>query len=298
MKISINWLRDFVDIPENLSGKRLAELLTLHTAEVEGIHDENARLENIVVGKIIKVKKHPNADKLVLTDTNIGEKIVQIVCGGKNVRESLTVAVALPGAWVNWHGAGPAIKLEKTAIRGEESFGMICAGEEIGLAHSLAGEIMELDSGFKPGTPLAKVLKKDDIILEIDNKSLTHRPDLWGHYGIAREFAAILGKKLKPYKTKASFPKKGAPLTITIKNPNIVPRFTACLIKNVNIEPSPKWIQQRLESVGIRPINNIVDVTNFVMLEYGQPMHAYDRKKVATDTLEARLAKNGETIET
>lgn len=298
MKISINWLRDFVDIPRTLSGKHLAELLTLHTAEVENIHSEASKLENMVVGKIVKVKKHPNADKLILADTNIGEKIVQIVCGGKNVKEGLVVAVALPCAWIDWHGAGKTMQLEKTAIRGEESFGMICAGEEIGLSPSPAGEIMELDQSLRAGTPLATALGKDDIILEIDNKSLTHRPDLWGHYGIAREFAAILGKKLKPYTAKAKFSSNTTSLTISMQAPKIIPRFTACLIKGIKIGQSPEWIQQKLGSVGVRPINNIVDITNFVMLEYGQPMHAYDRKKVATDTLEARLAKKGETIET
>ena len=151
---------------------------------------------------------------------------------------------------------------------------------------------------------LAALLNKNDVILEIDNKSLTHRPDLWGHYGIAREMAAIYNTKLKPYEKavplakEKDIPTTQSPLNITIVDKEICPRFTSCIIKNIKVKESPEWLKQDLIKVGVRPINNIVDITNHIMLGLGQPMHAYDRKMVETDTLEIRYAKKGEFIET
>lgn len=306
MKISLNWIKEFVDLPEKYSAKELAELLTLRTCEVEGFEDQKINFSNMVVGKVHGLRPHPNANKLRLAYTDIGGKIVQIVCGGQNLAQNMLVPVALPGSIVNWHGAGELAELKETKIRGESSFGMICAGEEIGLERSPEGHIMNLSESFpemlskppKPGTPLAEALGLDDIIFEIDNKSLTHRPDLWGHYGMAREFAAFSGKKLKPFAPKVSFPKKGSAVKVGLQKPDIAARFLSAIISGIRVEESPQWMKNRLEFCGIRPVNNIVDITNYVMLELGHPMHAFDRNIVKNDTFVVRFSKPGEKIET
>jgi len=306
MKISLNWIKQFVDIPEKYSSKELAELLTLRTAEVEGYEDQQIKFANMVVGQIIKVKPHPNADKLKLVDTDIGgSEPVQVVCGGVNVADGMFVPVALPGAVVNWHGAGETVELKETKIRGEKSFGMICAGEEIGLPKSPPEYITDLSElrtkmglkKSKPGTPLATALNLNDVVLEVENKSLTHRPDLWGHYGMAREFAAFLGLKLKPLNPKVVFPKTGPKIKIDVK-PTVASRFLSVIIGGIKVEASPAWLQDKLTAVGMRPVNNIVDITNYVMLELGHPMHAFDRAVVKSDCFVIRFAHEGETITT
>lgn len=307
MKISLKWLSKFVEIPKDISPQKIAELFTIHTAEVEGVIEEGKEFENMVVGKVLKVKPHPNADKLRIAETDIGEKTVQIVCGGINLKENMSVAIALPGARVKWHGQGNLITLEQTKIRGEESFGMICAGEEIGLPPGAEHEILDFSCYataklLKPGTSLAEALGKNDTILEIDNKSLTHRPDLWGHYGIAREMSAIFQTKLKPYE-KAVKLSKNEDFTdkklvkIEIENPEICRRFTACVVTGIKIEESPDWLKRDLIAVNVKPINNVVDVTNHLMLGLGQPMHAFD-KKIVGDHLIVKYAKEGEKFET
>lgn len=310
MKISLNWLKQFVDIPAPITPKKLGELITIHTAEVEEVADLAASYDNIVMGQVISLKKHPNADKLTLVQVDIGQQTpVQVVCGGKNLKEKMKVAVALPGAWVKWHGEGEPVQLTETKIRGEASFGMICAGEEIGLENdnppgSTEVHIHDLSAlPAKPGTPLAKALNKNDAIFDIDNKSLTHRPDLWGHYGMAREVAAILKRPLKPLShfTTAPIDLKKTPakkFAVQIKDEKGCPNFDACVLENVRVMESPQWMKSRLQGVGLRPINNIVDVTNYVMLELGQPMHAYDRKIVGGYGLTVRHAKKGEKLET
>ncbi|MFA6436280.1 MAG: phenylalanine--tRNA ligase subunit beta [Candidatus Gracilibacteria bacterium] len=333
MKISINWLREFVDIktirsedfmktsslntpeevaqfidiPNTQSTDDVGRLITLHTAEVEEVEDMEKAFDKMVIGKILSVKKHPNADKLVIAEVDIAqEKPISIVCGGQNLKPDMLVPVAPPGSKVRWHGEGDLVELGEVKIRGEKSFGMICAGEEIGLdTDNLPGatEVRIKDLSYlkvKPGTPLAVALQKNDVILTVDNKSLTHRPDLWGHYGFAREFSVILKKPLKPLTPLLKY-KPGKPtakLNITIQDKEICPAFSGCILTNVEIKDSPDWLKNRLRSVGLKPINNIVDITNFVMVELGQPMHAYDRKKVKNDALIIRYAKKGETIET
>jgi phenylalanyl-tRNA synthetase beta chain len=305
MNISLNWIREFVDLPK-LSGKEFGWELTVHTAEVEGVIDEAKNYENMVIGKVLSVKKHPGADRLNLAQVDIGDRTEQIVCGGQNLFEGMLVAVAKPGAWVRWHGEGEPAELTEAKIRGESSYGMICAGEEIGLAPDNTAETKEVRihdltaTKAKVGTPLAEALNRNDTLLEVDNKSLTHRPDLWSHYGFAREFGAIFGKPLKkldPFlKIKPASGKEK--VSIKIENSTLCPRFSAAIMTGIKIEESPEWMKARLRAAGMNPHNNIVDVTNFVMLELGQPMHAYDRKVVGDDGFIVRTAKKGEKLVT
>lgn len=303
MNISLNWIRDFVDLPK-LSSADIAWRVTVHTAEVEGVIDEAKKFENMFVGEIMKISAHPNADKLRLVDVNLGKETKKVVCGGSNLELGMKVAVAIPGAVVQWHGQ-ETITLELAKIRGEESYGMICAGEEIGLADMQASQgsndhaILDLSLlKAKPGTPLAEALGRSDTLLEVDNKSLTHRPDLWSHYGFAREMSAIFGKPLKKLDTFLKIkPVAGKEkLTIKIEDNKMCPRFSAAILTGIKIEESPQWLKARLQAAGMNPHNNVVDVTNYVMLELGQPMHAYDRKVVGKDGFIVRNAKKGEKL--
>jgi phenylalanyl-tRNA synthetase beta chain len=220
MLVSLNWLKDFVDISDKIDLKNLKDLLTIKTAEVEGITNEGEQYENMVVGFVETLIPHPNADKLRIAKVSIGKETLQIVCGGENLKEDMYVPVAKIGAKVKWHGEGEPVTMERAKIRGEESFGMICAANEIGVDDKNAGprDILDL-SPLKPqiGIPLSELFEKNDTIIEFDNKALTHRPDLWGHYGIAREIAALTDKKLKPYSTKIGFPKTGETAKVEVK---------------------------------------------------------------------------------
>ena len=298
MLISLNWLKEFVDLPENLDPKELATELTIKTAEVDSVINEAESFENIVVGQILEITPHPNADKLRVTKVSLGKENCQIVCGGSNLREGMYVAIAKPGSKVRWHGAGDLITLERTKIRDVESDGMICAGSEIGVPDPTAKEKEILDlSAMKtaPGTPLSELLQKNDVIFEFDNKALTHRPDLWGHYGIAREIAVLTGAKLKPVKSAVKIPAKGEQIEVEVKDEKLCPRYCGLIIENVKVGPSPDWLQKKLKATDHGTHNNIVDVTNYVMLELGQPMHAFDKAKINKGIV-VRTAKKGEMI--
>ncbi len=302
MKISLNWLREFVDIPQNSSAKYLANLFTTKVAEVEKVIDESAAWKNIYVGQVLEINPHPNADKLRLAKVSLGKiGAITVVCGGNNLKEKMFTVVALPGAFVKWHGEGELVKLEPTEIRGIKSEGMICAKEEIGLEEETQpeGGIADLSAlKLTPGAPLAEALDKKDIIFEIENKSLTHRPDLWGHYGIAREFAAILDKKLKPYITRPNIPKSGrSGMEIIVKNQKLCPRYCGVIIENIKVDSSPAWLVQKLKTIGRGAHNNIVDITNYVTEEIGQPLHAFDINNISEKII-VRTAEEGEKITT
>lgn len=305
MKISYNWLRDFVKLPDSTAPETVAEQLKLSTVEVEGVENLGGTLGNVVVGKILKCDKHPNADKLKVCEVDLGAEKTTIVCGGSNVVEGMLVAVAKIGARVKWHGEGELITLEKATIRGVESSGMICGADEIGLSEMFPKkdekEIIDLTSlKLKPGKPLAEALKLNDAVFEIDNKSLSNRPDLWGHYGLAREVAVLNNRAVEPYKVAAVKPGKGN-IKVEVENPELCARYMAVAVGNVTIGPSPAHIQQRLLAVGQRPINSVVDITNYVMLELGQPLHAFDGKILERDGgyyLGVRSAKIGEKFTT
>ena len=302
MLISLNWIREYVDLPDDLTMDKLSYDLTMRTVEVEGSYNPADGLENIVAGKILEVKPHPEADRLRLVMTDVGlNEPVQIVCGGSNLEPEQMVVVALPGSFVRWHGEGEPVAIKKSKLRGEPSFGMICSSSEVGNLEELFpasddNEIMDIsDFKAKPGTPIAEVLNLSDIILEIDNKSLTNRPDLWGHYGLARELAAIYNSPLKP------LPKFKAPTNIdqypvTIENTDHCKRYVASHFKNLKVQASPWELQRKVWSVGMRPINNIVDMTNYVMLATGQPTHGFDESHVH-EGIVIRNAQAGEKLE-
>jgi phenylalanyl-tRNA synthetase beta chain len=280
MKLSLNWIKDYVEIPKDMRLSQLAYDLTMSTVEVEGMVEMGQSFDNMVVGVVDKILPHPNADKLVICKTDVGGgDIREIVCGGCNLSEGMKVAVAHPGAKLRWHGEGELIELKKVKVRGVESAGMICASSEIGLFDLFPFEdeatIIDL-SEFEAttGTALAEALGLDDVILEIDNKSLTNRPDLWGHYGIAREIATIYDLPLKEF--SAFTPPQAEGFEIIIDDSQRCPRYIGVRIEGVSIKPAPFEIQSRIWRVGMRPINAIVDITNYVMLATGQPTHAFD----------------------
>ena len=300
MKVSLNWIRDYVKLPEDMDLKRLAYDLTMSTVEVEDAVDLGASFHDMVVGEIREVLPHPNADKLRICRTDIGGEVKEIVCGGVNLREGMKVAVALPGAVCRWHGEGEPVEIKKSKLRGVESYGMICAASEIGLGDLFPTReeavILDLSAFDAPaGTPLADALDLNDIILEIDNKSMTNRPDLWGHYGIAREIAALYDLPMKEFPHFDRNVENTSGFHVTAEDAERCPRMTGTQIENVCVKPAPYWMQVRIWKTGMRPINALVDITNYVMLATGQPSHAYDSDHIAGHII-VRRAKAGETL--
>ena len=301
MKISLNWIKKYVTLPDRLTPKDIAYDLTLRTVEVESVIDTASKFHDIVVGKIIKISPHPNADKLKLCLTDIGEKEpVQIVCGGSNLYEGEYVVVSKPGAEVVWHGEGEPVKIEKTKMRGEESFGMICASSEVYLSELFPmndeREIVDLKGiDCRPGQNISEVVCMEDVVLEIDNKSLTNRPDLWGHFGVARELSAIYDIPLKPL-PELKIDSKVKEYDIEIEEPDKCHRYMGIEIENVYDKESPMWMKSLLINCGMRPINAIVDITNYVMMAVGQPTHAFDRTHVEGNKIIVRNAKKGEKL--
>lgn len=297
MKLSLNWIRDYIDMPADMDLSRMAYDLTMSTVEVEGAEKLADRFKNMVVGIITAIEQHPNADKLRVCKTDIGGEVKDIVCGGCNLSVGQRVAVALPGAFCRWHGEGEPVEIKKSKLRGVESYGMICASTEIGLGDlfpvTREAEILDLSAFDVPaGTPIAEALGLDDVILEIDNKSMTNRPDLWGHYGIARELAALYDLPLKEFKPFVTDAPCTAHVNTTIADTAACPRFICTQIENVGIKPSPFEMQSRIWRVGMRPINALVDITNYVMLATGQPCHAYDSDNITGHITVRHAAEN------
>jgi len=292
MQLSLNWLKDFVDIPKGVSALELGKRLTLHTVEVEKVEAQAEKFKNIIVGKILEVKPHPNADRLRLALVDIGKEKLEIVCGAPNIKPDQFVPVALVGAILP-----NGMEIKPAEIRGVKSNGMLCAEDELGLGSDHNG-ILILDKA-KVGQSFSGYLNLNDVIIEVDNKSITHRADLWSHYGMARDISAFLNSKFKTYKPKVGILKAKKvtfKFDVKIENFSLCPRYMAIGIAGIKIAPSPKWMQDRLAAAGMRPINNIVDVTNYVMLELGQPLHAFDKNFI--DKIIVRTAKTGEIIET
>ena len=301
MKVSLNWIRDYVKLPADADLKKLAFDLTMSTVEVEDAVDLGASFHDMVVGVINTIEQHPNADKLKVCKTDIGGgRVEDIVCGGSNLREGMKVAVALPGSVCRWHGEGEPVEIKKSKLRGVESYGMICGAVEIGLESLFPSteeaHILDLSDFDAPaGTPLAEALDLNDIILEIDNKSMTNRPDLWGHYGIAREIAALYDLPMVEFPHFDRNVENTAGFHVTVEDAERCPRYLSAQIEGLYVKPSPYQMQSRIWKVGMRPINALVDVTNYVMLATGQPTHAFDSDHIAGHVI-VRRAGEGEKL--
>lgn len=299
MKLSLSWLKDYVKLPKDVDMTKLAYDLTMSTVEVEGAEELARRFDGMVVGVIVEVLPHPNADKLRICRVDLGDGIYEIVCGGINLEAGMKVAVAIPGAVVRWHGEGEPVEIKKAKLRGVESYGMICASSEIGLADlfpsDTEGEILDLSAfDAKVGTPLAEALDLDDILIEIDNKSMTNRPDLWGHYGIARELAALYDLPLASFEQFKADCKSD--FTVAIDDKQRCSRYIGVEMDGVAVKPAPYKMQSRIWRVGMRPINALVDITNYVMLATGQPTHAFDADNISGH-ITVRRAQDGEKLD-
>ena len=272
----------------------------MSTVEVEGAESLAERFDKIVVGEIKEVLPHPNADKLRVCKVDVGtDEIKDIVCGGSNLEAGMKVVVACPGAMVRWHGEGDPVEIKNAKLRGVQSFGMICAAVEVGLDDLFPSnddhEIMDITSfDVAAGTPLATALDLDDIILEIDNKSMTNRPDLWGHYGIARELAALYDLPLA--QLEEYVPETKEVYDVRINDTERCPRYIGARVEGLSVKPSPFKMQSRIWRVGMRPINALVDITNYVMLATGQPTHVFDSNHII-DHIEVRRANEGEKLQ-
>ncbi len=286
MLISYNWLKEYIDL--NLSAEDTAEALTLTGLEVEDVIDRGGNLDGIVVGKVEECNAHPNADKLVLCKVDVGDEVLPIVCGAPNVEAGQYVPVALTGTSLPLGNNGEMVKIKKSKIRGEESRGMICAEDELGLGDDHSG-IMVLEEEAAPGTPLIDVLQLEkDTVFEI---GLTpNRPDATCHIGTARDLAAVLDQPLKKPHQEEAVPENdlGDKATIRITDTRQCGRYVGLMIENITVQESPQWLKNRLLSIGLRPINNIVDATNFVLHETGQPLHAFDYELLADHTIDVK----------
>ncbi len=285
MIVSLNWLKEYVDL-DGISVEEIVDKLTTSGSEVEEVIDRSSEFNNIVVAKVEEVKKHPNADKLFLCKVNDGNEIFSVVCGAPNVQSGQTVPFAKIGAVI----PNGKFEIKAAKIRGEKSSGMICAEDELGLSDDHSG-IMVLDDSLKLGVPLAKALKMDDVILDI---AITpNRADELSHIGIARDLSALFNRKMKlpEIQTNYTICEKNKFAEIHIENISACPRYTGIVINNVKITESPQWLKDKLISIGLRPINNIVDVTNFVLHEVGQPLHSFDLDKISGEKI---IVKNFE----
>lgn len=302
MKVSLNWVKEYIDIPVDLTNSQIAYDLTMRTVEVEDVVDTAEKFHDIVVGKITAVNAHPNADKLRVCMVDIGEaEDVQIVCGGSNLYEGEKVVVSKPGAEVYWHGENELMKIKDTKMRGVTSYGMICGAEEVYLEDLYPTDdptvIVDLgDIDEIPGQNIADVIGMNDTVLEIDNKSLTNRPDLWGHYGIARELAAIYKLPLKSL-DEFVVPEGLKDYDVEIDCTEKCYRYACLEVRNLSIKESPLWMKTAIINGGMRPINAIVDITNYIMLSVGQPTHAFDRTHVTGGKIIVRNAKSDEKLE-
>jgi phenylalanyl-tRNA synthetase beta chain len=281
MRFSVNWLHEFVDLPRN--PEEIAELLTRAGIETEKIETRGAKIDNVIVSQITASSRHPNADRLTVCQVDDGSGLKrQIVCGATNYKVGDKVPLALPGAKLP-----NGTEIRKSKLRGVESEGMLCSPIEIGLGEDASG-LLILSPGARIGAPIGDLFPADTIL---DVEITPNRGDLLSHFGLAREIAALTGKKLKlmPREVNIDIKRSG----VTIAATRECPFFSARKIDNVKVGPSPQWLRAKIESVGIRSINNIVDISNFVMLELGQPTHAFDADKLR-GSINVRLARDGE----
>jgi phenylalanyl-tRNA synthetase beta chain len=297
MKLSRKWLSDFTDI--KASNKEYSDAMTLSGSKVESIEVLGAEISNVVVGKVLTIERHPDSDHLWICSVDVGEEApIQIVTGAQNVKVGDLVPVALHGSTLPG-----GVKIKKGNLRGVKSEGMLCSLKELDLdkndfPYAEEDGIFILQEDCKPGDDIKSVIGFDDTVFEFEITN--NRPDCFSIIGLARESAVTFGTelKLKTPKVKGSGGNILDYIDVEIEDSFLCPRYTARVVKNIKIEPSPKWMRQRLRACGVRPINNIVDITNYVMLEYGQPMHAFDYSCIEGNRIIVRTARVGETLET
>lgn len=292
MKVPYNWLKDYVDI--NVSPKELGDKLTLTGSQLEELVIQGDVIQNVVTGKITNIEKHPDADKLSICQVDIGSEQIQIVTAATNMKEEDVVPVALHGSTL-----ADGTKIKKGKLRGVVSNGMFCSEEELGTAgDEPVHGLMILPTDTKLGVDIKEILGLNKAILDFEITS--NRPDCLSMVGMARETAAALRTTYRMpslgYETKNS-KNINEELTVEVKD-TLCNRYMARGVKNVKVQPSPGWMQERLLEAGIRPINNIVDITNFVMLETGEPMHAFDKREIATNKIVIERANQGEKFTT
>src|SRR4030095_12963285 len=292
MKISTNWLKEYINI--SLDTNKLVEALTYLGIEVEEIEDQAKRLDKFVIGKVLERKKHPNADKLSVCKVDAGTGgVLNIVCGAPNVDAGQTVCVALVGAII----PNGDFEIKKAKIRGEASEGMICSSKELNLGDDHTG-IMVLETNLPIGTPFSEYLGQNDLILDI--ATMPNRGDLLSHLGVSRELQTLAGEKTRVPEIKNDFSGDDIKkyISVEIKNPDGCNRYCGSMVKNIKIKESPAWLKNYIIAVGLRPINNIVDVTNYVMFECGQPLHAFDYNRIAGKKIIVRKAGSTGTFVT
>ena len=307
MNTSLSWIKAYV--PDlDVTAQEYTDAMTLSGTKVEGYEELDADLSKIVVGQIEKIEKHPDADKLIICQVNVGAETIQIVTGAPNVHEGDKVPVVLDGGRVaGGHEPGSrvkgGIKIKKGKLRGVESCGMMCSIEELGSNRDMYPEAPEegiyiFPENTEVGADAVEVLGLHDVVFEYEVTS--NRVDCFSVVGIAREAAATFGKEFHPPVATPTGNDEDASdyIKVTVKNTDLCPRYCARVVKNIKIGPSPEWMQRRLASVGIRPINNLVDITNYVMEEYGQPMHAYDLDTIEDREIIVRTAAKGEKFTT
>ncbi|MBN2017138.1 MAG: phenylalanine--tRNA ligase subunit beta [Candidatus Cloacimonetes bacterium] len=288
MKISYNWLKELV--PTQLQIDEFCEKLTMFGLEVEEVTQPAKDLDNIVVGKVLTVEKHPNADKLHLCSVEVGkDDPLSIICGAPNVVEGILVPVAMIGAKLG------DFEIKKAKLRGVESYGMICSERELGISDDHSG-IMVITQDIEPGTAFADAMGLNDHIIEVE--VTPNRPDLLGMIGVAREVSVMLDTEYAhPEITfEESNHQAEEEILVIIEDSKKCPRYCARVIRGITVQPSPMWMQKKLIAAGLRPINNIVDVTNYVLLEYGHPLHAFDYSKISDNTIVVRTAKDKEIM--
>jgi phenylalanyl-tRNA synthetase beta chain len=291
MKVSVKWLKDYVDV--SISPAELAERLTMAGNEVKAVENIGANWENVVIGQVIEIKPHPNADRLRLVTVDTGKGQETVVCGAFNFTTGDKIAFASVGAELTDGHTGQRVKLKPAKIRGVESRGMICSEMELGISKEHTG-IMVLPPEAPTGMPLKDFL--GDSVIDLD--VTPNRPDCLSITGIAREAAALTGSTV--HMPEVTYKPSGAHISgqveVEIQAPDLCPRYCASLIRDIQIKPSPRWMQERLTACGMRPINNIVDISNYVMLEYGQPLHTFDYEKITGKKIIVRRAKEKEHL--
>ncbi len=292
MKVSYNWLTRYVDI--NCSIDELAEKLTMAGIEVEGIEPVDKIPDGVIVGQITERKPHPNADTLSCCKVNIASEFLDIVCGAPNCDTNKKVPVATIGTTLYDHESKTEFRIKKSNLRGEKSHGMLCSARELGLGNDHGG-LLELPSDATIGLPLSEIFPGDTVF---DLEITPNRPDCLSHWGVARDVACLLRTEPKLPEIPKAKPtvNDDSMKLVTVENQKLCPRYMGRAIRNVKVGESPEWLKKSLTAIGLRPINNIVDITNFVLFELGQPLHAFDRDKLAGGRVVIRNAKPGEKI--